>query len=172
MLRKILASVVLAALSTIAFAVTPTPTELAGEVVRVIDGDTIDVLIEKRPVRVRLADIDAPERGQAFGEKSRQYLADIVFRQRVRVVEKQTDRYGRTLGMVYVRQCAPVAACWDMLVNAQMIAGGMAWAYRFHDRPSSAEMAQLEQKARRQRIGLWSDPNAVEPWQWRRTSKQ
>lgn len=142
--------------------------ELRGEVVRIIDGDTIDVLVDKRPVRVRLVDIDAPERGQAFGEKASQYLADMVFRQPVLVIEKDTDRYGRTLGVVWANMQMPGQ---PRNVNAAMVQAGMAWAYRFRDSPSSAEMAQLEQEARRQGLGLWADPHAVEPWKWRRTEK-
>lgn len=164
----------LRALATFAVLIVTAPAwagELRGEVVRIIDGDTIDVLVDKRPVRVRLVDIDAPERGQAFGEKARQYLAGMVFRQPVLVIEKDTDRYGRTLGVVWANMQLPGRPPQPRNVNAAMVQAGMAWAYRFRDRPSSAEMAQLEQDARRQRLGLWSDPHAVEPWKWRRTEK-
>ena len=72
--------------------------DLVGPVVAIQDGDTIDVLVNRQPVRVRLAQIDAPERRQAFGTRSRQALAELVFRQSVRVAETGRDRYGRVLG--------------------------------------------------------------------------
>ncbi|EHW7386079.1 thermonuclease family protein [Escherichia coli] len=156
-----------AALAVVAVA-SPAWAELRGEVVRIIDGDTIDVLVDKRPVRVRLVDIDAPEKRQAFGERARQALADMVFRRPVLVVEKNTDRFGRTLGVLFTKQCEPVNTCREINVNARMVHAGMAWAYRFHERPTDAEMFAIEQDARRARRGLWSDTKAVEPWKWRR----
>ena len=146
----------------------PAWAELRGEVVRIIDGDTIDVLVDKRPVRVRLVDIDAPEKRQAFGERSRQALADLVFRRQVLVVEKNTDRFGRTLGVLFTKHCEPVNTCREININARMVHAGMAWAYRFHDRPTDPQLFVIEQDARRARRGLWSDANAVEPWKWRR----
>lgn len=95
--------------------------ELAGPVVAIVDGDTIDVLVNRQPVRVRLAQIDAPEKRQAFGTRSRQALAELVFRQSVTVVEAGRDRYGRVIGTVYVG---------NVDVNAQMVRVGMAWVYR------------------------------------------
>lgn len=173
MQRHILAPCFLAVASAIAIAATPaTAASLRGEVVRIIDGDTIDVLVDKRPMRVRLADIDAPERGQPFGEKSRQHLAGLVFRREVRVVQTAADRYGRTLGTVYLQQCAPAAAaCSKHSINWQMVQDGMAWAYRFQDRPSNPAMAAIEHDVRQRGIGLWSDSHAVAPWKWRRIDK-
>lgn len=157
-----------AALAILLVIAGPAAAELRGEVVRIIDGDTIDVLVDKRPVRVRLVDIDAPEKRQAFGERARQALADMVFRRPVLVVEKNTDRFGRTLGVLFAKQCEPVNTCREINVNARMVHAGMAWAYRFHERPTDAEMFAIEQDARRARRGLWSDTKAVEPWKWRR----
>ncbi|OIS90224.1 thermonuclease family protein [Brucella cytisi] len=150
----------------------PAWADFSGDVVRIIDGDTVVVLVDRQQVRVRLADIDAPESGQAFGSRSRQRLADLIFRKHVRVVEKDTDRYGRTLGIVYFKECYPVATCVELPVNAVMVSEGMAWAYRFRDRPTDPEMFAIEQNARSAGRGLWSDPHAQEPWKWRRDQKQ
>ncbi|EOS1694660.1 thermonuclease family protein [Escherichia coli] len=158
-----------AALAVLVIA-SPAWAELRGEVVRIIDGDTIDVLVDKRPVRVRLVDIDAPEKRQAFGERARQALAGMVFRRPVLVDEKATDRYGRTLGIVWVNVELPGQRPHQRNVNASMVHQGMAWAYRFHGRAADPQMLRLEQEARGKRVGLWSDPNAVEPWKWRRES--
>lgn len=95
--------------------------DFSGQVVAILDGDTVDVLVDQRPVRVRLAQIDAPEKRQAFGTRSRQALADLVFRKTVRVSEEGSDRYGRVIGTVYVG---------EVDVNAQMVREGMAWVYR------------------------------------------
>ncbi|HAX9549891.1 thermonuclease family protein [Escherichia coli] len=159
-----------AALAILLVVAGPAAAELRGEVVRIIDGDTIDVLVDKRPVRVRLVDIDAPEKRQAFGERARQALAGMVFRRPVLVDEKDTDRYGRTLGVVWVNVKLPGRPPHPRNVNASMVHQGMAWAYRFHGRASDPEMLRLEQEARGKRAGLWSDPHAVEPWKWRRES--
>ena len=132
--------------------------DFSGSVVDVIDGDTIDVLVENRPVRVRLAQIDAPERAQAFGTRSRQALSAMVFRQAVTVAEAGPDRYGRTLGTVFVA---------GVNVNAAMIDQGMAWAYRQY--VTDRSLIQLEAQARAARRGLWADPAPVEPWLFRRT---
>lgn len=91
--------------------------ELAGPVVAVLDGDTIDVLIDRQPVRVRLAQIDAPEKRQAFGTRARQALASMVFQQSVKVADAGRDRYGRVLGTVFVS---------GKNINAAMVEQGMA----------------------------------------------
>lgn len=144
--------------------------DLTGEVVRIIDGDTVEVLVDQRPQRVRLADIDAPESKQAFGSRARQHLGELVFRQQVRVVEKDIDRYSRVVGTIYAQRCVP--ACREAKINEEMVTAGMAWAYRFHDRPTDPRMAALESEARAAKRGLWSDAAAEEPWKWRRSSKQ
>lgn len=145
--------------------------DFRGEVVRILDGDTIDVLVNRQTIRVRLADIDAPESGQAFGSRARQRLAGLTFRQEVQVTEKEVDRYGRTLGVVYAPLQYPGGQTQLTNINAIMVQEGMAWAYRYYGKPTDAQMYEYEKEARRQRLGLWSDPNAQEPWKWRRASK-
>ncbi|WP_025902254.1 thermonuclease family protein [Tatumella sp. UCD-D_suzukii] len=146
-------------------------TRLIGRVGRVVDGDTLEFLADDRPIpiRVRISDIDAPEKDQPFGQQSRQALAQTVDGNPVAVVVKGYDRYGRTLGLVFAKVCKP--ACIFVDVNAEQVKTGMAWAYRFHNKASSPEMLELETKARKKNIGLWSDPDAVEPWKWRHQMK-
>ena len=96
--------------------------------VAILDGDTIDVLVDRQPIRVRLAQIDAPEKRQAFGTRARQTLAGLVFRQSVTVEEAGRDRYGRVIGAVYVS---------GVSVNAQMVELGMAWVYRRYAKDSA-----------------------------------
>lgn len=141
--------------------------ELIGKVVRVLDGDTFELLVDQQPVRIRVIGIDAPEKDQPFGQRSRQSLAGMIDRNSVAVRVKGKDRYGRTLGAVYAKICAPSAPCRAVYVNAEQVKTGMAWAYRFHGQAVDPAMLKLETQARSERVGLWSVPNAVEPWKWR-----
>jgi micrococcal nuclease len=78
------------------------PGNLEGKVVRIADGDTITVLVDRKQVKVRLSAIDAPERGQDFSQRSRQALADLVFGKEVSTETHGKDRYVRVIGDVYV----------------------------------------------------------------------
>lgn len=106
--------------------------------------------------RLRLAQIDAPEKRQAFGTRSRQALSSLVFRQSVTVADAGRDRYGRVLGTVYVS---------GVNVNAEMVRQGMAWVYRQY--ATDRSLFALEDEARAGRRGLWADPSPVSPWQFR-----
>ncbi|HHG2762756.1 TPA: thermonuclease family protein [Escherichia coli] len=141
--------------------------ELVGKVGRVLDGDTFELLVDQQPVRIRVIGIDAPEKDQPFGQRSRQSLASMVDNNPVAVLVRGKDRYGRTLGTVYAKICAPSAPCHSVHVNAEQVKAGMAWAYRFHGQAVDPAMLKLETQARSERVGLWSAPNAVEPWKWR-----
>ncbi|HAN9605061.1 TPA: micrococcal nuclease [Escherichia coli] len=146
-----------AAALALIFAASTAHADIAGRVVGVIDGDTLDVLVDKRPVRVRLAQIDAPEKRQAFGTRARQALSSLTFRQDVTVIEAGPDRYGRTVGTVYVGA---------VNVNNELVRQGMAWAYRRY--VTDPTVIQIEAEARREKRGLWADPSPVPPWEFRR----
>lgn len=94
--------------------------EFSGKVVAVADGDTLTVLVDRHQVKVRLTEIDAPEKNQPFGNRSKQSLADLAFGKVVRLVTYDEDRYGRTLGRVYVGK---------QDVNAEQVRRGMAWGF-------------------------------------------
>ncbi|MCB1966956.1 MAG: thermonuclease family protein [Candidatus Accumulibacter sp.] len=134
--------------------------DFTGEVVGVTDGDTVTVLRDREPVKVRLTEIDAPERKQPFGQRSRQHLADLVFRKEVLVVEHGKDRYGRTLGRL---KLGAVDA------NEEQIRSGMAWVYDKYVVDRS--LYGLQDEAKRARRGLWADPEPVPPWEWRRSRR-
>lgn len=134
--------------------------DLAGTVIGVVDGDTIDVLADGRPVRVRLAEIDAPERRQAYGTKARQALAELAFRRVVAVVDEGRDRYGRMIGTVTVDG--------GRNVNLAMVTAGFAWAYtRYVVHPAYPAAQEAARAARR---GLWADPHPTPPWTFRRSA--
>ncbi|MBG6082703.1 thermonuclease family protein [Rubrivivax gelatinosus] len=135
-------------------------------IVGVSDGDTLTARCDaaagqfQQPIRVRLAEIDAPERTQPFGERSRQHLAQICFRQRAEVAPLSgsagRDRYGRTVARV---------ACAGVDANADQVRAGMAWVFERYARDLT--LYDLQAAARRARAGLWADPAPVAPWQWR-----
>lgn len=134
--------------------------EIAGIVTKVSDGNTIQ-LTDAQGVqhKIRLLDIDAPEAGQTFGAKSTARLNALVGGKPVRVTYSQTDKYGRILGTVWLD---------GRDVNLQMVSEGMAWCYHYskNDRYAAAQSA-----ARTRRIGLWANPNAQDPWAYRKGIK-
>jgi endonuclease YncB( thermonuclease family) len=137
---------------------------LHGRVVGVSDGDSITVLdAQQRTHKIRLQGIDAPEKAQPYGQKSKQSLSDLVYQQAVQVAWTKQDRYGRTLGQVF-RDGTDV--------NLQQVLRGMAWHYKQYEREQSAQdrvrYAEAQEQARQHRLGLWQDPEPVEPSVFRR----
>ena len=131
------------------------------KVVSVHDGDTITGLDkDQTQFKIRLDAIDAPELGMAFGQASRKALSEKVLGKQVEVIVKTKDRYGRTVGHVLLEKR-------DM--NLEMIEAGLAWHYAHYDH--NKRLAEAEGEARRNRIGLWRDPNPVSPWDWRKAKK-
>ena len=130
---------------------------LNGKVTRVLDGDTIDVLQDKKPVRVRLANIDAPEKKQAFGSWSSNQLKNLVAGQIVKVTYTQKDRYGRVIGRVYTANGTES--------NRLMVQSGAAWVYEIYN--TDASLPPLQREAQEQKRGLWADNKPLPPWEWR-----
>lgn len=135
--------------------------ELRGRVVRIADGDTITILDSANVQhRIRLDRIDAPEKKQAYGEASKKHLSDLIGTNDVRVTWSKTDRYGRKLGVVYVG---------DKDINLQMVKDGYAWHYKQFCKAEPT--AEAEANARKLKVGLWAEPNPVEPWNFRKERK-
>ncbi len=131
-----------------------------GRVIGVTDGDTVKVLSnETVEVRIRLYGIDAPERRQDFGARSKQYLAGLVAGKDVRVEPFDTDRYGRTVALIFADgKCA----------NEAMIRAGMAWVYgQYCTADFCTEWKRLEAEARSNRAGLWTASTQQAPWDFR-----
>ena len=131
--------------------------EIQGKVIRVLDGDTIEVLQDKKPVRIRLANIDAPEKKQDYGRWSTDMMKSLVAGKTVTVTYFQRDRYGRILGQVYAPD--------GMNVNQFMVRAGAAWVYEQYN--TDPVLPVLQNEARQQKRGLWSDADPVPPWIWR-----
>lgn len=133
---------------------------LTGRVVRVIDGDTVVVLTKsERTVRVRLAGIDAPEKGQPFGRRARQFLASRVAGWVVEVAGDSRDHHDRILGTLWVD---------GRDINAELVCGGLAWAYRVRNVALNPAYLQCEKAAREDKRGLWQVPSQVSPWKGRK----
>lgn len=131
--------------------------EIQGKVIRVLDGDTIDVLQDKTPVRIRLANIDAPEKKQAFGRWSGEQLKRLVAAQYVTVTYTQRDRYGRIIGRVFTTNGTEA--------NRYMVESGAAWVYERYN--TDKALPALQRAAQAQKRGLWADSRPVPPWEWR-----
>lgn len=135
--------------------------QLIGEVVSIADGDTFTLLTaDKRQVKIRLHGIDAPESKQAFGQVSKQFLAGLVFKKKVYIKDNGQDRYGRTIGIVYLTSAMEAPS-----VNEELLKSGLAWHYKKYDQ--NAEWAKLEQVARDGKKGLWKDASPMAPWDFR-----
>lgn len=138
--------------------------QVSGKVVSVYDGDTITVLSEQnKQIKVRLAEIDAPEKAQPFGEKSKQALSYLVFGKTVKVDIHNVDRYKRNVSTVYLD---------GRNVNREMVLNGYAYVYRQYSKDPSFIAA--ESKAKSNKAGLWSMPESerVMPSEWRRSGNK
>lgn len=142
-------------------AVPPASADVAARVVGVHDGDTLTVLIERHPVRVRLTDIDAPELGQPFGTRSRQSLSELCFGKPAALEVRGRDRYKRTIARV---TCAGTDA------NAEQVRRGYAWTFTRYAATGSP-LYGIQREAQAARRGLWVDPSPVPPWGWRRNGR-
>lgn len=130
-------------------------------VVSIADGDTLTALCEHQQVKIRLAEIDAPEKKQAFGQRSKQSLAKLCFQKRAEIRPQATDRYHRTVARVI---------CEGTDANAEQVKRGMAWVYDKYVKDRS--LYALQDDARAHKIGLWSDADPVPPWEYRHSKKQ
>ncbi|SCZ64711.1 thermonuclease family protein [Thiohalomonas denitrificans] len=113
--------------------------------------------------KIRLGEIDTPERGQQWGKRAKQALSTLAFGKTARVEQQDVDRYGRIVGRVYVD---------GLDVNAEMVRQGHAWVYRRYVRDRS--LLDLEKRAKEAERGLWglSEAKQVKPWEWRRGKRQ
>jgi endonuclease YncB( thermonuclease family) len=134
----------------------------SGRISQVHDGDSLTFIAEGVELRIRLTDIDAPELAQAFGKESRQALVTLCANKPARIVEQGRDRYGRTLARV---TCAGVDA------NVEQVRLGFAWVFvRFA--PKTSPLYKVQAEAQQRRVGLWANPQPMEPWEWRRTKNK
>jgi endonuclease YncB( thermonuclease family) len=130
----------------------------SGKCVGVSDGDTISVMNGTTSVKIRIHGVDCPEAHQDFGNKAKQFTSSLCFGEAVTVTPSDTDRYGRTVGKVTVG---------EKDVGTELLKAGLAWHYIQYDK--SPEYAAAEATAKERKFGLWSMPNPVPPWNFRRS---
>lgn len=132
------------------------------KVIRIIDGDTMEVLYEETPIKIRLAHIDCPEkRGkQPFGNNAKIALSDLCFGQEVTVYGENYDRYKRLIAVIVNDK--------KQIVNQELVKQGMAWHFKKYS--TDLLYDKLEYQARKNKLGLWQDPNPTPPWNWRKVN--
>ena len=139
-----------------------TQSELSGKVIKIVDGDTYDILLDNHTTkRIRMEGIDTPERGMAFYKVAKAYLATLCFGQTVRIVPTNTDRNGRAIAKTFLAN--------GKELGLLMIQAGYAWHFKKYS--SDAKLASAEIEARNKRSGLWVDDSPVAPWDWRKKAK-
>ena len=145
---------------------------LLGRVVAIADGDTITVLdADLQQHKIRLQGIDAPEKAQPFGQRSKENLSLLVFNKEVRVEWEKRDRYRRIVGKVWVQPASCPTCPMTLDAGHAQITVGLAWWYRKYAGEQSPQDRGAyefsEQEARAKRAGLWRDANPIPPWEWR-----
>lgn len=137
--------------------------QTSGKVIKVSDGDTITVLLKgNTQKKLRLAEVDCPESGQAFGKNAKQFTAAQVFGKTVKFKETSTDRYGRSIAKIYYDN--------DKYLSKEVIKAGMGWWYFSYSKDDS--LGKLQERAQQNKIGLWQDVHAVAPWDYRKMKRE
>lgn len=132
----------------------------AHKVIGISDGDTMTLLVDNKPLKIRLANIDAPEKKQAFGQKSKESLSDICWGTDTTFETQSIDRYGRTVAVVF---------CNGLEANTEQVRRGMAWAYTKYNKDSM--LPAIEKAARSSKLGLWIEEDPSAPWEFRSRQK-
>lgn len=142
--------------------ITPSPStrQISGQVTYVIDGDTFQLSSQQLgDIRIRVAEIDAPEMSQAYGQKSKSYLKRLIQHKPVICSIKEKDKYGRYIAKIRV------PGTHNLDVSEEMIRAGYAWHYKKYS--TNQELANIERQTKTKRRGLWADQDAVAPWIYR-----
>lgn len=155
----------------------PCAAVLEGRVIHVADGDTLTVLDDQQHShKIRLAGIDAPERGQPFGRKATEALAALAKNQRVTIDGGKTDRYQRLIAIVKVATAGCATCTPGTDVGLALVVAGLAWHYHAYERKQKVSDRELyrdaENGARSRRDGLWTDSAPMPPWDWRRARRE
>jgi endonuclease YncB( thermonuclease family) len=131
-----------------------------GKVVGVMDGNTIKVLKYGKQVKIRLAAIDCPEKGQPWSKRAKQFTSLLVLNKTVVVELVDEDPYGSIVAWVFFE---------EINISKALLRAGLAWHYRQYS--SDSLLTALEMEARVAKKGLWSEPYPVPPWVWRKMKK-
>jgi len=141
----------------------PKEITLYGKVVKIVDGDTYDILLNNNTTRrIRMEGIDAPEKKMPFYKVAKDHLGILCFGKMVRIMQSSTDRNGRSIAKTYLSNGSEIGLL--------MIEAGYAWHFKKYS--SDLQLAKAEIKAKNNRVGLWVDENPVAPWDWRKNQSQ
>lgn len=132
------------------------------KVIGVKDGDTVELLMNEKPVTVRLYGVDCPEKNQDFGTQAKNFASQLAFGKFVKLNSKGNDRYGRTIGEIILPD--------GKSLNQELVANGYAWYYKAY--ANDPQLGYLENDARRLERGLWSQPNPTAPWDFRKNKRE
>jgi endonuclease YncB( thermonuclease family) len=132
--------------------------DFSGQVISVLDGDTIEVLHNQHPERIRLSGIDCPQKGQAYGKKAKQATSELVFGKEVTLQTHGKDKYGRTIADVIMSD--------GININQMLVKNGWCWWYPKYA-PGDTVLEELDREARQAKKGSWADPQPLPPWDWR-----
>lgn len=144
---------------------TPPKKETAYKVIGIKDGDTLVILMDGKEQTVRFTHVDCPEKKQPFGNKAKQFVSDRCFGTYVTLVYDEKNKYDR-----YKRLLAEIILEDGRNLNKELVKNGLAWHFKRYSK--SEEYARLEIEARRQKTGIWSEPNPIAPWDWRKPKKK
>lgn len=136
---------------------------IIGNIISITDGDTVKLLTKDSTlIKVRIANIDCPERKQPFSQRAKQFTSEAVFGKEVKLEYLKKDRYGRFIGHIIYKD--------SLNLGKELLRNGLAWHYRKYSKDSILQA--LEDNARKNKLGLWQDKNAIAPWEWRDRKKK
>jgi endonuclease YncB( thermonuclease family) len=151
-------------LPLVVFGVSSMVADWSGQCVGIADGDTITVLSDSGPVKIRLYGVDCPEDGQDFGRRAKEFTAKMTFRKTVEITPIEQDRYGRTVAHVEVD---------GESVSHALVAAGLAMVYnKYCDDPICLEWQAAQDEAQAAKRGIWSRSDTIPPWEWRRSGQR
>jgi endonuclease YncB( thermonuclease family) len=137
--------------------------KLSGRVSKVADGDTITLIdTQRKKYKIRLFGIDSPESDQPYYHAAKDALSKLVDGKSVGIDVKDTDKYGRLVGTVFVE---------GRNVNLEMVKLGYAWWYEYYA-PLNGDLREAQEHARAYKSGLWVDSKPTAPWDWRRRTRR
>lgn len=139
------------------------PNEFIAKVIGVKDGDTVEVLYNKKPVIIRLEHIDCPEKKQPFGKKAKLFVSDLIFGKNVKIISKgKKDRWKRVIAVMETLD--------GRNVNKELVKNGLAMHFKKYSKDISYD--KIEVQAKKQKIGMWQQENVIEPWNYRKSRKK
>ena len=138
-------------------------TTFTAKVVGIKDGDTVVVLDSlNNQITLRLAEVDCPEKGQAFGKNAKQFTSEVVFGKTVTFYRTGKDRYKRTIAKIFYDH--------NKYLSEEIIKAGFGWWY--FKASKNIDLQKLQDTAKAKKLGLWMDKNAVSPWEYRKSRRK